>query len=469
MIAALLAVLAMLTVRDRFNDPDMWWHLRTGQVIWDTHTIPREDLFSWTALHVPWVPHEWLAQTIIYGAYHLAGYGGLMLYMVAITSAILIAGYALCSLYSGNAKVAFVGALTIWLFATSGMAVRPQILGYLFLVLELLIIHAGRTLHRRWFLLLPPLFAVWVDCHGSFTLGFAVAVLYLPSAFLTFRAGGLSSTAWDRPVRRLYGWTVAASAVAMFLNPVGYKQVLYPLEALFHLTVNVSAIQEWRPLDFTTARGIAVLVVVAVLLLLILCQRANLFLEELLLVAAGVWLAASHQRMTFVFGILVAPILSRLLAPLWDNYSLASDRPLANSVLMAASLVVLYAAFPNDANLAKQVVKGNPTGAVAYLHTHPLTGHMLNEWVDGGYLIWAAREHPVFIDGRGDMYSQNGVYNDFAGWAMIQSDPRDLLNKYKVDFCVLANGSAMSHVMSLMPEWRRVFSDDKSIIFVRTP
>ena len=29
---------------------------------------------------------------------------------------------------------------------------------------------------------------------------------------------------------------------------------------------------------------------------------------------------------------------------------------------------------------------------------------MLNEYVYGGYLIWAAPENPVFVDGRADIF-----------------------------------------------------------------
>ena len=70
MIACLLAVLAVLTVRGRFDDPDMWLHLKTGQIIWTTHHIPTTDTFSWTTHHHATIPHEWLAQTLIYAAYH---------------------------------------------------------------------------------------------------------------------------------------------------------------------------------------------------------------------------------------------------------------------------------------------------------------------------------------------------------------------------------------------------------------
>ncbi|HCC56419.1 MAG TPA: hypothetical protein DEQ47_04020, partial [Solibacterales bacterium] len=174
-----LSVLALLTVRGRLNDPDFWWHLKTGEIIWNTHAIPRVDLFSYTTHHHAWIPHEWLAQWTLYGGYHLAGYAGVMLWLWLASTLLFVAVYALCALYSGNAKVAFLGGMLVWFFSTIGLAPRPQILGYLFLACELLLIHLGRTRNPRWFLALPPLFAIWVNLHGSFFLGMAVLGIFV--------------------------------------------------------------------------------------------------------------------------------------------------------------------------------------------------------------------------------------------------------------------------------------------------
>ena len=78
-LAALLLVLAVLTVRSRFDDPDMWWHLRVGQIIWTTHTIPVTDLFSFTTNHHAWIPHEWLSQVLIFSSWKLGGLTGMMM------------------------------------------------------------------------------------------------------------------------------------------------------------------------------------------------------------------------------------------------------------------------------------------------------------------------------------------------------------------------------------------------------
>src|ERR1700679_968441 len=128
-LGAFLVVLAILTVRGRFSDPDMWWHLKAGEIIWNTHHIPTVDSFSFTTNNHADVPHEWLSQLAIFGAFHFGGYTGLMLAFCLSASLLVVAGYTLCALYSGNLKVAFLGGLITWLFATIGLSIRPQIIG----------------------------------------------------------------------------------------------------------------------------------------------------------------------------------------------------------------------------------------------------------------------------------------------------------------------------------------------------
>ena len=464
MLAALLMVLSVLTVRERFSDPDMWWHLRTGQVIWTTHTIPRTDLFSWTTNHHAWVPHEWLSQLIIYGAYRFGGYSGLMLFLCIATAALLIAGYFLCSVYSGNAKVSLIGALVVWLFATSGLAIRPQMIGYLLLVLELIVIHFGSTRSPRWFYCLPPLFAVWVNCHGSFFLGIVIGWLFYGSSFIGYRFTGIHPRPWSSSARRAGGAALVLSVAALFLNPVGYHQVIYPLQTM--LASNLNVIQEFAPLVLTTPRGLGLLLVLLFIVCLMIADAAPLYWHEVVLLAAGTWLAISHQRMVFVFGILAAPVVCRLLSRHWEGYEPERDLPIANGALIVIAIIIAVAAFPGRASLVHQVDKANPVGAVEYIRSHHLTGHMLNDWTYGGYLVWAMPEHPDFIDGRGDVFAATGVVNDFGKWAFLQADPRFLLDKYQIDFCILPPDSPLTHVFPLLPGWRTAYHDETALVFV---
>jgi hypothetical protein len=469
MLASLLVVLAVLTVGSRFDNPDMWWHLKIGEVIWTTHTIPTTDIFSYTTNHHPVVPQEWLSQLLIYGAYRVAGYSGLMIWMCFFTSALLIAGYALCSLYSGNAKVGWAGALIIWFFATVGYAVRPQMIGYLLLVVELLLLHLGRTRSPRWFFWLPPLFALWVNCHASFSLGLGLAGLYFLCSFFNFEVGLLESSAWEPRRRLALGLALAVSTSALFLNPVGVKVIEYPVDVMLHLPVNLSSIDEWKPLLMNDERGIGLLGAFAGIFLLVIVQRSPLLWHELVLLAAGTWFAVHHMRMAFVFGFLAAPILCRLLSAAWDNYDEKQDRRLPNAAVITLSLLVVIWAFPSRHHMEQQVEKSTPVKAVKFIKSHHLSGNMLNQYVYGGYLIWAAPEYPAFIDGRGDIFEWTGVLDDYGKFATLQDDPNVVLDKYKIDFCLLSRGEPAAKILPLLHGWNTVYSDNISVIVARAP
>jgi hypothetical protein len=467
MLAGLLAVLAVLTVRSRFDDPDMWWHLKIGEIIWTTHTIPTTDLFSFTTNHHAYIAHEWLSEVLIYGAYRFGGYSGLMLWLCFFTSVLLIAGYYLCSLYSGNSKIGFLGALTIWLFATIGLSIRPQMIGYLLLVIELLLIHLGRTRNPRWFLGLPFLFAIWVNCHGSFFLGLIVAGVFPFSSMFNVQRGSLVSAHWDPTCRRMFALALILSVAALLLNPAGLKQILYPLDTMLNQSVGLSQVDEWRPLQLGDMRGFALMGTLGVIFLLVIVRRTELFWHELLMLALGTWAAASHRRMLFVFGILAAPILSRSLATLWEDYNREQDRPAINVAFIATSLLAILWAFPTQQALSKQVEEQSPVKAVEFIKSKHLSGPMLNEYVYGGYLIWAAAEHPVFVDGRADVFEWTGVLGEFEKWATLQSDPNALLDKYGIDFCLLARNSPMAVVLPMLHDWTIVYSDGNSVVLMR--
>jgi len=467
MLASLLVVLAVLTVRSRFDDPDMWWHLKTGEVIWNTHHIPTTDLFSYTARHQAFVPQEWLSQVLIYGSYRFGGYSGMMLWLCFFTSALLIAGYVLCSLYSGNVKIGWAGSLAIWLFATVGYAVRPQMVGYLLLIVEMLVLHLGRTRSTRWFFWLPPIFAIWINCHASFFLGFGLAGLLFLCSFFDFRMGLLEASRWQPRRQLMLGLALVLSAAALFLNPTGVKLVVYPLNFMLHLPINLSAIDEWKPVAMDSVRGVGILVVFAFILLAVIIRRLPLYWHELVLLGAGTWFAVHHERMTFVFGILAAPILARLLATAWDGYNAEQDRVLPNVLAITVFLLVAFFAFPSRQVITKQVEATNPVKAVKFMEDHHISGHMLNEYIYGGYLIWAAPDRPVFVDGRADLFEFAGVLKEYGKWATFQDDPNALLDKYKIDYCLLERGAPIARVMQLLKGWKSIYSDDKSIIFVR--
>jgi hypothetical protein len=468
MLGGLLAVVSVLTARSRLDDPDIWWHLKTGEIIWKTHTIPLADVFSYTTHNHALIPQEWLAEVTICGAYQWGALTGLMAWLCLFTALLLISGYVFCSLYSGNSKVAFVGALVIWWFSTVGLSVRPQMIGYVLFVAELAVIHLGRTRDSRWFFGLPILFAIWINCHASFILGMVVAGIYLFSSFFSFRSGSLEARRWDTQCRRGLALSLVLSAGALFLNPTGIRQVWYPFDTILNMSTLLRNVDEWKAAQMTDGRGIALMAVLLCLFVLVMTRRSELFWDEFLLLVLATWMAVSHQRMMVFFGILAAPILCRQLSTLWDAYDAAGDRIWPNAVMLGISALVVILAFPSSQNLEQQVEDLSPVKAVQFIRSSHLQGPMLNDYGAGGYMIWTSPELPVFIDSRTDLYEWAGVLDEYVSWMSLQSDPRALLQKYGINFCLLDSHSSIIKVLIQIHEWKIVYTDKNFVILVRT-
>lgn len=467
-LGALLVVLTVLTVRGRFNDPDMWWHLKTGEIIWKTHSIPRVDVFSYTTNHHPYVPHEWLSQLTIYAAYYLGGYSGLMVWLCVFASLIVAGGYVLCWVYSSNPKVAFLGAVGIWFFATVGLAIRPQLIGYLLLVCELVIIHLGRTRSAKWFFALPPLFAIWANCHGSFFFGLVVLCVALLSDCVEIQLGLLGSRRRSSKSRKALLAALSVCVAALFLNPSGLSQVMYPINTMFGQKTGLEYSSEWQPAAPSDPRLWALIACAALIVLVPLLRTLKLRLEELWLVALTFGLCIQHERLLFVFGIVNMPILCRLLASAWDGYEPSRDSKTLNATMIALAAIPVLLGFPSRRDLVAQIEKQNPVKGLDFINRAGLSGRMLNEYVYGGYLIWAAPNRKVFVDGRADVFEWTGVLDDYTKWISLQTDPKDILEKYNIDFCLLSQASPMARVVRLLPGWKSVYSDQMSLVFVRS-
>jgi hypothetical protein len=70
-------------------DPDLWWHLRTGELILERGAVPTADPFSFTAAGAPWVDHEWGAEVLFAGVFRLAGGRGLVALRALLLAAAL--------------------------------------------------------------------------------------------------------------------------------------------------------------------------------------------------------------------------------------------------------------------------------------------------------------------------------------------------------------------------------------------
>ena len=458
-LAGMLACLTFCFCCLHFSDPDTWWHLKVGKEVWTTHAVPTADHWSFTVYGHAWLPHEWLSELTLYAIFHFLGYAGLQLWLCLATGSIVVLSYVLCYRYCGSANVAMLGGFLTFFFGSIGFSIRPQVIGYLFFVVELLLLQRAFSGKPRTLWLMPPLFAVWVNCHGSYPLGIGTLMAAIGCWCWRYRCAG-------RHVRFLAG-VVGLSCAALLCNPVGWRLLTYPLDALVHQRDGLNFSQEWLPTTIQDVRGLGLVLVLAAVGIAGLTGRARASVFELLVFAPVTVLAIQHLRMLFVFGIVCAPLVTRIMAGLRGPRARGRDHPPTNAVLLGLLILLCFAVFPSRATIEADIEARNPVKAVRFIREARPAGPMLNDYKWGGYLVWTLPEHPIFIDGRADVFDWAGVLGRYRKWVSLEGDPAQLLNDYRIGFCLLPVESGPAHLMKHLEGWRLAYSDDVAAVFVR--
>src|ERR1700727_2571392 len=121
MLGALLVGATFMVVRSFNVDPDMWWHIRTGELILSTHRWATTDPYSYTSFGAPWMSCEWLGDVLFAAVYRMGGLRGMQALLVVLASAIILALYAFATLRSGNSKAGFVAAAVLLALANASL------------------------------------------------------------------------------------------------------------------------------------------------------------------------------------------------------------------------------------------------------------------------------------------------------------------------------------------------------------
>ncbi len=165
--------LAVFQFSENTADPDLWGHVIYGSHFLQTGHLMRADPYSWTVAGHEWINHEILAEVVMALSYRALGGTGLLLLTVIIGLLTFFVALSI-AVNDGDSKT----NITAWTFGalavveiSFGFAARPQIFTALALALELWLLRQVHGGNWKWALVLPPLFALWINTHGGVIAG----------------------------------------------------------------------------------------------------------------------------------------------------------------------------------------------------------------------------------------------------------------------------------------------------------
>ena len=501
-------------------DPDIGWHIRTGEQILATHSLPRTDPFSSTMQGQPWFAWEWLYD-ILLGILHRAG----GLNGVVWLCALLVAGTFVLLLSQllrrGTGLLLAVGLMLLAeSAATIHLYARPHIVSWLFslfwfgvldrwerrdhgerLNLEGRREHAGLPRWIPWFF--PVSMLLWVNLHGGWLFGMALLGIYTFAAFVeSWRTRDAFAAIRFRHTARTMAWVWVVSALATLVNPYGWRLHAHIYRYLSDRYL-MNQIDEFRSPDFHgwAQRCFAVILMLA--LIAFWGSGRKLRLSHLLMLLLAAYAGFYSSRNLPISSMLLVLIIGPIL---WTNFIALADKPgawrfvrkcaarisnfsgrmgaqemqLRGHLWPVVSVALAFAICLHGGRLgSRQLIdahfdpKKMPVEAVTFLLNETAgtqTGaepvFSTDTW--GGYLIYRMYpERKVVVDDRHDLYGSDRIRRYVI---LIQAEPgwRKVLEEEQIRTALLPAGSALANLLREVPQdWRVAYEDRVAVVFER--
>lgn len=452
---------------DFLNDADTLWHIAVGRDIWQTKSFPHVDAYSHTFAGEPWIAKEWLSQLILYGAYALGGWNGVVLTAIVVS---LIVFWQLYLALSAHVKPiiavgAAVGAVAV---CTTVFLARPHLIALPFVLLFVYKTWTAAEEGRAPSFWLLAVMCLWANLHGSFTFGYLAAGL----AFFRFLYG-------HRRLRSAgtYRWLaflILCPAVSI-VHPYGFEAAwstvsIAQSEALPYII-------EWRP--FSAAKDIVPELTIIALFAAALASGVRINIIAAVFVGFLLHMYFTHMRFIYLLFMLGPALAARDLAARFPALSYekwaaqfgksAFEQALAGRSApgVAAAAVASVAALAAAAHYAAWApVRTYPIAAINAARDSGLKGNVLNFYSFGGALIFEGV--PTFVDGRADRLFQRGFIPDITAARRGDSDMlKAQIAQYDIRWTLLPPDDLRVGMLDGTPGWKRLYADDIAVVHVR--
>lgn len=480
-----VVIVAILLLRPIY-DPDFYWHLKTGQWIWQNGTLPYLDPFGVTPLPETspriefMLTSDWLSQLILYAFYSIGGMSGIILFrwIIACFSLLLLRNWANMS----NSNVVAVIGIGTTLLLEYYFIERPQFVSFICFGVVLVLLFRfldHKAVGSLWRTLVPLslLMLVWSNMHGGYLIGQAILIYCVIAEGIKFFHNSLSPLS-SREYRILFIASISA-LLASFINPncinlIKYLPVIFDPDHYSNRNIleQLSLIGYFKETNDSIIFIYIASMAVTVGVLLVSEQRKNITVVGIL--AGTAFMGSLHMRLIPFFLISAMIFMTKYIE---TEYSVKKGK----FILIPMFIATIIFCFRDELRILKTEKSGwvpvhqFPTKAADFITINKISGNIYTTADWGGYIIWRMNpENKIFHDGR-MLYPQRAWESNNARIIADNQPPywKGLFNMYNIQIVVLPiyenNWEPCLLTKSIFTdiEWATVFADEKEVVFVR--
>jgi hypothetical protein len=460
------------------NDGDTGYHIRAGEYILETASVPHHDIFSFFSPPPVWTAHEWLSEVIMALLHRAFGLTGVVLFFIFLISLTYPLLFRALRTWQGNILADILIIVLVIASSTLHWLARPHVISLFLLVGWYHLLDAFQKESRNHLFLLPPLMLLWVNLHGGFVAGFLLlGIFFVGNVFMIRFPAGYGKEQAKGNARAL-GYTILACLLVSLINPYGYHILSFPFQLVSKRYLMDNVIEFMSP-NFHHVMPFKYLLFLTIGIFAVSLRKADIIELSLILIFTNMALVSA--RYIPIFCVITAPILSRQAGFLLDQAegerfpnlkkkadNIARIDSSVNGYISALIAVLLVAGFAAMGKTDFRFDKTKkPVVAVEFLMSEHIPGNMFNNDEFGDYLIYAAYpRYKVFFDGRSDMYGEERA-KEYKKVITLETGWEKVIEKYDIGWIFYEADSILSRSLQEKEGWRLIYADDVANIFVK--
>jgi len=477
---SLFLLLAFSAGKDLLGDVDTGYHIRAGEYILETFSIPKDDIFSFITPTLGWTAHEWLSEVIMALVHKAFGLTGVVLFFSFIICLVYYLLYKMIKTGQDNIILTTVIILLVLVSSQIHWLARPHIFSLLLTLIWYYLLDQYQYMHKNYLYVFPPMMLLWVNLHGGFLAGFILIGIYL------FGNGVQYITAQDAQ-KNIYkkkagflGLITVACVFVSLINPYTYEILLFPFNLVSNKFI-MDHVSEFMSPNFHDlyAKPFEITLILTIIVLSISKKVLNII--ELMLIVLFVHMSLYSARYVPLFCIIIAPILMKQIGPLLEKSNgklgkffkkraenISEIDASARGYLWPVTAIILVIVLTTGGKIGfKFDEKKKPVTAVEFLKNEPIKGNMFDNDEFGDYIIYAAwPQYKVFVDGRSDMYGED-IMKEYLKVVSIKPGWDEVLKKYDIIWIIYNANSVLSMFLMERDEWKLIYADKVANIFVK--
>jgi hypothetical protein len=475
---SLFLLLSFSAGKDLLGDVDTGYHIRAGEYILKTFSIPKHDIFSFITPTLPWTAHEWLSEVIMALVHRAFGLTGMAIFFAFIISLVYYLLYRIFKTSEDNLILTVFIVLLVLVSSQIHWLARPHIFSLLLILIWYYLLDQYQYKHKNYLYMLPPVMLLWVNLHGGFLAGFILLGIYLFGNGVKFiNSKGAERVIYKKKIR-LLGLITAACVFVSLINPFGYRILLFPFNLVSNKFI-MDHVGEFMSPNFHELMPFKYLLLLVIVIFSISKIKANLI--ELLLILMFLNMSLYSVRYIPLFGIIAVPILLRLIRSIMEQSTgkianfikkraagiSETDASARGYLWPIAALVVVVVLTASGRINYEFDAKTKPVAAVEFLKNEHINGNMFDNDEFGDYIIYAAwPEYKVFVDGRSDMYGVD-IMKEYLKVITIKPGWDEVLKKYNITWVIYNAKTALSVLLMERDDWKLIYADKVANIFVK--